>query len=392
MPSAAGAKGATPSLQEARYRDSRRVTVVGAAVNLVLAAAKIAFGIVGQSQALVADGVHSLSDLVSDVMVWWAAKHGSRHADESHPYGHARIETAVTVGLGVLLILVAAGILIDAVTRLFEVDRLLHPGYLALVVAAVSVLAKEVLYHYTLAVARRHRSNMLRANAWHHRSDAVSSIIVVVGVAGAMAGLYYLDALAAAAVALMIAKIGWDLAWQSLKELVDTALDAERVAEIRERILAVDGVKQLHMLRTRRMGPDALVDVHILVHPKCSVSEGHQISETVRAELIRAFDEVTDVMVHIDPEDDEAHPVNADLPLREELLERLRVQWRDIPEAQAIEKATLHYLKGRVQVDLLLPLSVLRGEVGEEHRRLTRLFQDVAGRNKEVARIDLYYH
>lgn len=380
------------SLQEARYRDARRVTLVGAVVNLVLAAAKIVFGVIGQSQALVADGVHSLSDLVSDAMVWLAARHGSRDADESHPYGHARIETAATVGLGIVLILVAGGILFDAVTRLFEVERLLHPGYLAIVVAALSVISKEALYHYTVAAARRHRSNLLRANAWHHRSDAVSSIIVVVGVAGAMAGLDYLDALAAAAVALMIAKIGWDLGWQSVKELVDTALDAERVAEIHQRILSVDGVEELHMLRTRHMGPDALVDVHILVPPHCSVSEGHQIAEAVRAELIREFDEVRDVMVHIDPEDDEAYPVNADLPLREELLSRLRKQWQDIPEAKAIQKATLHYLKGRVQVDLLLPLSVLDGDGAAAHRRLSRRFQEVAARNEEVARIELYYH
>lgn len=388
MTADAGAAG----LQDARYRDSRRVTLVGALINLLLAAAKIVFGIIGQSQALVADGVHSLSDLISDMMVWFAAKHGSRDADESHPYGHARIETAVTVGLGALLMLVAAGILIDAVTRLFEVERLLHPGYLALSVALVSVFSKEALYHYTVAVARRHRSNLLRANAWHHRSDAVSSIVVVIGVVGAMAGLFYLDALAAAVVALMVAKVGWDLAWQSLKELVDTALDAERVEQIRARILAVDGVKHLHMLRTRRMGPDALVDVHILVHPRCSVSEGHQISETVRAELIRGFEEVTDVMVHIDPEDDEVYPVNAGLPLREALLERLREQWREIPEARLIEKATLHYLEGRVHVDLLLPLSVLRDEGAADHRRLTARFQEVADKNTEVARIDLYYH
>lgn len=380
-----------PRTLEARYRDTRRVTLVGAVLNVLLSVAKVVFGVIGQSQALIADGVHSLSDLVSDIMVLVAAKHGSREASDHYPYGHARIETAATLGIGALLMLVAGWLLVDAVTRLFEVERLLHPGWLALVVAAVSVVSKEALYHYTMVVARRYRSNMLRANAWHHRSDAASSVIVIVGVAGSMAGLFYLDAVAAALVALMVAKVGWDLAWHSLRELVDAGLGVDRVEAIRRRILAVDGVHELHMLRTRRMGPDALVDVHILVDPKCSVSEGHQISATVRSELMRTFEDIADVMVHIDPEDDELQPVNTDLPLRDELLEKLRRDWAHIEEAVTIRKATLHYLEGKVQVDLLFPLAVL-GDGGEQaHRELNRRFQAVAERHEEIGAINLYY-
>lgn len=387
-------QGARPGAvsQDERYRTSQRVTLVGAAINAVLAAGKVVFGFVGQSQALVADGIHSFSDLVSDAFVWYGARHGSQEADEDHPYGHARIETAVTVALGLLLIAIGVGIMVDAVQRLFDTTRLLHPGVLALAVAALSVLAKEWLYHYTVRAAKKLRSNLLRANAWHHRSDAISSVVVIVGVAGTMAGLDYLDALAAAFVALMVAKIGWDLGWQAIKELVDTGLETERVEAIRKAIGEVQGVQALHMLRTRRMGPDALVDVHILVHPKCSVSEGHQIAEAVRARVVRDIEEVTDVMVHIDPENDEVRPVNIRLPLREELIERLREQWSHIGEAERIEKITLHYLRGRVQVEVVLPLAVLGRDAEQADRRLKALFEKAAASNREVEHVALYYH
>jgi len=375
--------------ERTRYQETRRITLIGALVNLLLAAAKILFGIIGSSQSLIADGVHSLSDLASDGLVIFAAKHGSQDADEDHPYGHARIETAFTVGLGILLILVAAGILVDAVDRLFQTQRLLHPGVLALVVAAISVLSKELLYRYTLHVAKKVRSNLLRANAWHHRSDAISSIVVIIGVAGSMAGLHYLDAIAAAGVALMIAKIGWDLSWHSLKELVDTGLDPERVEAIRNCILNVDGVRTLHMLRTRRMGQDALVDVHIMVPPKLSVSEGHHIGETVRSRVIREVDEVNDVMVHIDPEDDETSPPSLKLPLRGELMDRLAAAWANIPAAHHIEKVTLHYLDGKIAVDLLLPFTVL--EQGATREALAQQFASVAAAVDPVASIELHF-
>jgi cation diffusion facilitator family transporter len=372
-----------------RYRETQRVTVVGGIINLLLAIGKIFAGVVGNSQALVADGVHSLSDLATDFLVLFAARHASREADEDHPYGHGRIETAVTVALGVSLILVGAGILFDAVRRLFQPELLLQPGWLALAVAVVSVLAKESLYHYTLRVAKRIRSPMLRANAWHHRSDAVSSLVVIVGVAGTMAGLAYLDAIAAAVVALMIARIGWNLGWQALRELVDTALEADRVHAIRTSILSVDGVLDLHLLRTRRMGADALVDVHVLVDPNLSVSEGHQISEAVRRTLIRDIDEVSDVMVHIDPEDDQHAPRSVGLPPREEVLRRLQARWRAIPAAEHIQDIRLHYLGGKVYVEAVLPLTAV-GSM-EQARELADALARAGGEFDEIGEVRVSY-
>ncbi len=373
-----------------RYRDTLRVTLIGSVLDLLLGVAKIVVGFLSQSQALIADGVHSLSDLATDVLVIYAAKHASREADEDHPYGHGRIETIATVMLGGALILVAAGLAWDAVRRLFHPDLLWHPGMPALVVAAISILSKEAIYHYTMVYARKYRSNLLRANAWHSRSDAISSIIVLVGVAGSMAGLVYLDAIAAVGVALMIAKIGWDLAWHGAQELVDKGLDPERVEKIRQLILSVDGVEQLHLLRTRTMGSDALVDVHIQVDPRVSVSEGHQISETVRRKLINDMEEVADVMVHIDPEDDEAGASCGHLPLRRTILDELEALWADIPAARRIRDVKLHYLDGKITVDLVLPLDLVQNQPSAREE-LERAFAEVAQKADSVAGIQLFF-
>ncbi len=341
--------------EESRYAEMRKVTLIGSAVDFSLGVAKLIVGFVANSQALIADGFHSLSDLATDFMVLFAAKHGSRDADEEHPYGHGRFETLATVALGIALMVVAAGIAWDAIERLFHPDELLQPGIWALLVAAVSVLAKEWTYHYTMRLARRLKSNMLKANAWHSRSDAISSVVVMIGVGGTMAGLEYLDAIAAVLVGGMVAKIGWDLAWQSVHELVDTGLDPERVEHIRQEILNVGGVCKLHMLRTRMTGGEALVDVHVIVDPKVSVSEGHHIGETVRKRLIEEVDDVADVMVHVDSEDDEQLKPSLELPGRSQVLKKLEECWTGVPLASKIERIVLHYLDGKLDVELCLP-------------------------------------
>jgi cation diffusion facilitator family transporter len=343
-------------VHDARYLEARKVTLVGSVIDLLLGVAKIIVGYTGSSQALIADGIHSLSDLVTDGMVLIAVKHGSRAADEEHPYGHGRIETLATVILGIALVVVALGIAWDAVHRLLNPDLLFHPGWMALVVATISIVSKEAIYHYTVRAADKLNSNLLRANAWHSRSDAISSVIVVIGVLGSMAGLDYLDSIAAMGVGLMVAKIGFDLSWQGVQELIDTAMDPEDVQKIRETILNMSGVKALHMLRTRRMGNDGLVDVHILVNPKVSVSEGHYISDTVRQEVLDKVDAVTDIMVHIDPEDDEQVALSSGLPHRDDVLALLYKKWEALEEVRNVEDVTLHYLDGKIHVEVLLPL------------------------------------
>jgi len=347
-----------PSVSDERYRDTRKVTLIGSAIDLVLGVGKITTGYMAYSQALIADGIHSLSDLGTDMVVLVAAKHANREADENHPYGHGRIETLSTVVLGVALIFVAVGIGIDAINKLL-VKEYLMPTMPALVVAFISIIAKEAIYHYTMFYAKKLRSKMLEANAWHSRSDSISSVVVVIAILGTMAGVEYLDAIAAIVVSIIIVRIGWHFAWSSIRELVDTGLEPEEISKINAIINKVSGVEDTHFLRTRSMGSEALVDVHIQVDSELSVSEGHQISETVRYHLIKNVEEISDVMVHIDPEDDkEDMSTCCELPLRNKLLAELEQQWQTISASNAISKVTLHYLEGKIVVELFLPLNI----------------------------------
>jgi len=345
----------------ARYQKIKSITLIGAWVNILLSIGKVAVGYIGQSQALIADGLHSLSDLASDFIVLFAAKHGSREADENHPYGHGRIETVFTVVLGLFLIAVALAIAVDTSMRLLDSEHLLHPGWLALVTAAVSIAAKEVLFQVTHRIAKRAQSRLLEANAWHHRSDAISSILVFIGIAGSMLGVVYLDALAALGMALFIVKIGWDLCFQSLQELVDTGLDPDRVQLIESTIHSVSGVRSMRNLRSRKMGHEALVDVRVEVSPHLSVSEGHYISETVQNRLMANIDEVADVIVHIDVESEESAGRSVQLPRREKIMDLLKQQCADIEQFACAQTFTLHYLNGKIDVELTLPLSCVDG-------------------------------
>ncbi len=340
---------------DGRYPAMRRVTLVGAVTNLGLAALQLAGGVVSQSQALIADGLHTLSDLISDAVVLLAARESSRPADGAHPYGHGRIETLASVIVGVLLAGVAFTLALYAARHLLDDSVQVAPAPLALLFAAVAVLTKEALFRYTRRVARSLRSPLLAANAWHHRSDVASSLVVLAGVIGALVGFPWLDSVAALLVAVMIAFIAARLVYRGLAELIDRGLDPERLARIDATIRAVDGVQDLHLLRTRRMGGNSLVDVHVRLASRISVSEAHHVSECVRARLLEADDDVADVTVHVDPEIDEARErLSLALPVRAQLLAELAAYWQGIECAERIQRVDLHYLDGRIHVELFL--------------------------------------
>ncbi len=378
----------TDSIQRKKAMD--KATWWGIIVNLLLSIGKLVVGFVGHSQALLADGLHSLSDLVSDGMVLLATHHSNVDADEEHPYGHARYETFATIALAVLLSVVGIGIGIDAFSRIMSTEAAIIPTEITLWVAGISIISKEVLYQYTMLIARRVKSRLLIANAWHHRSDAISSIVVFVGITGAMWGYPVLDSVAAMVVALMICKIGWELGHQSFQELVDTGLEPDTLKAIEQAILDIDGVNQLHMLRSRRMGLNALVDLHILVSPKLSVSEGHQISEAVEMALVNGFEEINDVTVHIDPEDDE-HSENSCkyLPLRADIMASLKEHWEDVPQTREILDCTLHYLDGKVDIELVLPLSIVQS--GSDPQQLEQQIRDASKPLECIGSIDILY-
>ena len=351
----------------------RRTSVVGAFANLVLSVVKVWVGIAGHSAALVADGIHSLSDLGTDVMVWLAASYSNAPPDREHPYGHGRIETAFTVALGAVLMLTAIGLLVDAGQRVLDSSRLQEPSSIVLVVAALSILVKEALYRYTLRVAVQHQSNLLRANAWHHRSDAISSVVVLVGVAGSLAGFRYLDAFAAAGVALMIAHVAWDLTRKATRELVDTGLEPEHLRAIRALINEVEGVHDLPLLRTRSMAGRIVLDAHVKVSPRLSVSEGHQIGMYVRDHLLASRHDIIDVTIHVDLEDEDQEQRTRGLPLRREVVRQLRECWAGMIPEEAFGNLSLHYFDGGIGIDVALEWAP--GSEIDPHQTAARLQQ-----------------
>ncbi len=344
------------SIDDSRYRDSRKVTWVSVAVNLALTVAQITVGLLAHAQSLVADGFHSLSDLVADFLVLVANFHSRHPADAGHPYGHHRIETAASFGLGLLLVATGGGILWAAAGRIQHLEELPPVAPLALWTAIATLAAKEALFRYMLRVGERLRSPMLVANAWHARSDAASSLVVTAGIAGSLLGYRFLDPIAAVIVGFMILRMGAAFSWDALRELMDEGLSDEEVNAIRDTVRTTPGVIGLHELRTRRMAHKVLIDTHVQVDGHVSVSEGHRIGEEVRKRVLRDHDDVLDLLVHVDPEDDLTATAAADLPERAELLRHLReLLGDDLPDFEMVH---LHYLGEKAEAEVFLPRQV----------------------------------
>ncbi|MET4160378.1 cation diffusion facilitator family transporter [Marinobacterium sp. MBR-111] len=288
-----------------RRKAAEKVTIIGAVLDTVLGILKILIGVIANSTALVADGIHSLSDLVTDFMVVIVLRLSHQAPDENHPWGHARFETVGTVALGVILVGVGGVMAYDSLQLLFSEQPTILPSWPALIVAALSIVSKEWIFQYTFKVGKKLDSDLIIANAWHSRTDAFSSIVVLLAVAGAMAGIWWLDALAAVLVALMVGKIGWDLVAKSITELVDTALPEEKVTKLREQVLSVDGVINVHSFKSRRMGSQSLLEMHLQVAPHLSAAEGHFIGDNVVCQLQSRFDDISHIIFHIDTYDDE---------------------------------------------------------------------------------------
>ncbi len=360
-------------LHPERYAVAQKCTWVSIGINLLLTLLQVVGGFFAHSQALMADGLHSLSDLLSDVLVLYANRHGNRDADDKHPYGHARIETAATLILGVFLAALGIALLIAAAMRLQQPGDLHAVSPLGLAIAILALIAKEGMFRYMMAMALKVRSQMLVANAWHARSDAASSLVVVAGVIGNLLGYTFLDLVAAAVVGVMIAYMGGKLALEALSELIDTGLDAEEVESIRQTLLNTPGVLGLHELRTRKMADNALVDAHVLVDPRISVSEGHHIAESARHAVLNNH-HVLDVMVHIDPEDDIQAAHHARSHSRPKLLELLAERLGGV---LLDNRVVFHYLDGRVDVELYLPADKLPSEgIGALQARCDELTKD----------------
>ena len=334
-----------------RYKKAKQITIIGGITNILLGLTKIIGGAISHSHALIADGVHSFADVITDIMVVFASKYGSQDADAAHPYGHQRIETAATMLLSLLLILAGIGIAWDACSNLFTLPHDI-PNILSVPIAIASIVVNEIFYHYTLSVGKSIRSDLLIANAWHHRSDAGASLIVLFGLLGSMYGWPLLDPLAAVIIGGLIIKMGISYGWRSVTELIDTAVDTQTLLAAEELIQSIPGVQKIHQLRSRRMGKDIFLDLHIQVSPWISVSEGHFIAQNVHYSLLKHNPEIKDVTIHVDPEDDEAYNPSINLPTRYSLENNLLRQLQK--KYPSIQDWKLHYIDGALHIEIIL--------------------------------------
>lgn len=287
-------------------RTARKVTIIGVLVNALLIFLKFFSGIYGHSQALIADAVHSISDLFTDAVVLFGIKLGQKAPDESHPFGHARIETLASGIIGFVLIVTAILLGINASLNIYNQTEY-HPTQLALIGAAVSITLKEALYHYSVYTGRRIKSDLVIANAWHHRSDAFSSVAVLLGVAGARLkpSWHILDSFAALLVSFFIIKVGLDILKNTLREFLDTAPDPDVFNTINTCIRNVEGVIDSHDIKIRTSGGLYQMETHIVVDRNLTVEEGHRIAKAVEGCLIEEIPALDQVIIHVDPKIEE---------------------------------------------------------------------------------------
>ncbi len=295
--------------KENRSKEAVKVTWIGLAVNLILTLVKIASGILGNSGAMIADGVHSFSDISTDIAVILGLKVAGKPKDEDHDFGHGKFETLVTTFIGLFLLGVGAGIIYSSATSLWEFmdgEVPQRPGWIAVGAALLSIISKEALYRYTMSSARKLRSKAMEANAWHHRTDSMSSIAVLIGVSGAiiLGGKWtVLDPLAALLVSVLIIAVAWGLLKEAVMELTEASLDQETENSILSIVESVDGAMEPHNLRTRRIGSEIAIDIHIKAPGDLQLCKAHDISLEVERRLIKEFGEGTFVHVHMDPMD-----------------------------------------------------------------------------------------
>lgn len=347
-----------------KQQAARRSTLVSVAVNVVLTCGQISAGLWAHSSGLVADGIHSLSDLLSDFVVLIANRYSHKEADDDHPYGHFRFETAASLVLGSLLLIVGLGMLWSSAHKFRMPESIPKVHLVALWVALACLVAKEGLFRYMLAVAERVRSSMLAANAWHARSDAASSLVVAVGIVGNLLGVPLFDPMAAAVVGFMVTRMGWRFGYDAFQDLMDRGLDLEQVEAMRATLAETEGVVNAHDIRTRKMGDLVVVDVHLLVDSHISVSEGHQVALQAQQRLLEKH-AVSDVTIHIDADQTDS-PSNLSLPSRQMLLRELNRQLGG--DWLRPEYLIAHYLDGQVELDLLLP-----ADAGDLAERLAAL-------------------
>jgi cation diffusion facilitator family transporter len=358
-----------------------RAIAVGAATNLFLSLIKFIGGVFGNSMALVADAFHSLSDLITDAVVYFSHGVGQLPPDKNHPYGHGRAETIGTTVVGLLIIITGLGVAYEAWETVTQsIDK--TPGWLAATIAILSVIINEALYQYTHKVGEASKSPSLIANAWHHRTDAISSIAALIGILGAWNGIAIMDPLAGGLVGLMVCKVGYNFSREGFRDLMDTALSEEHTKKVLSILNEIPEVIHFHDLRSRTIGGEILIDVHILVDPEMTVTEGHGVAEMVRINVIKAFDNVQDVLVHVDGEHDAV--LESLYPLtRKELIEITKPIFENIHGVNSIPEIRTHHIKGKILLDVFLQM-----EGNQDMEGIQKRINEVKSRLEDIPQID----
>lgn len=286
---------------ETRYEEASKVTIKAILLNLFLTVIKIFSGLIGNSTAMIADGIHSASDIITSVGVLIGNKISSKPRDKEHNYGHEKAETLVSFLLAIVLIVVSVKIGLEGVKKLFDLSSVEVPTLLPLIVSIISILIKEYQFRITINVAKKINSPSLKADAWHHRSDALSSIAAFIGIGGAMIGFKVLEPIATVVVALIVLKVAVDIFKDSMNELMDVSIDEEQENHILESVTLVEGVKHIKTIRTRKHGAFAYVDLVICVDENLTVKEGHDIATSIEKKLIDEEDIIKGITVHVEP-------------------------------------------------------------------------------------------
>ncbi len=325
---------------ENRFENTQRATFVSVVTNTILTLLQIAIGVLAHSQALIAHGIHSFSDLLSDFLVLFAAKKSAAAPDFNHPYGHARFETLATLTLGISLFVIGGVVLWQSFSPLiFESAPPAAITWEAPLVAFLTLVFKEALYHYLKHVALKLHSSLLMANALHTRADSASAAVVLAGIVGAYLGWTILDFIAATLMGWMIGYAGGKLIFESLAELADTGLSEDRVLKIKESLQNAEGVCGIHQLKTRKMAQNVLVEAHVEVDSHLNVTEAHRIAENARLAILKSEEDVVDVLIHIDPQDGTPDPDES---------------WKNLPTRRQIENALLNLLTKYPETKIIL--------------------------------------
>ncbi|WP_455542134.1 cation diffusion facilitator family transporter [Intestinibacter sp.] len=306
---------------ETRYEEASKVTILSIIWNAFLSVIKILSGVIGHSTAMIADGIHSASDIITSVGVLIGNKISSKPGDKEHNYGHDKAETLVSFLLSIMLIIVAVSIGVDGAKKIFNLDEVKVPTLIPLIVSVISIAIKEYQYRITIRVAKKINSPSLKADAWHHRSDALSSVAAFIGIGGAMIGYKILEPVATIIVALIVCKVAIDIFINAINELMDVSISEEEEQQIMDYCKATNGIKHVKTIKTRKHGAFAYIDLVICVDGSLTVKEGHDIASDLEKKLIDEMSIIKGITVHVEPCTNDMDLCNKDLAIENEKIE-----------------------------------------------------------------------